>query len=214
MGQVVFSRCFAVNKNGGCLLLRARVYCVSNLAFLLSPFTSLEWRKWFSNRHETWPSTHLSSRGTTFTTELLPFQQGRRGLKKVPRFFELLPLPYEKLPFLFCGKRAMGEQKTGASEYFSRNTRVLLWQYSSTAPRVLEYFRESTAVLSLKYWDAAVSHVFLCGLFEVCYCTAKFFWCIRISSNHARCSPYFSCNDKGMVSVWVWRVKVKMLKFA
>ena len=121
------------------MLLRVRGYTVSSLAFLLSPFTSLEWRKWISNRHETRPGTHLSSRGTTFTTEPLPFQQGRRGLKKVPRFFELLPLPYEKLPFLFCGKRAMGEQKTGASEYFSRNTRVL------------EYCRESTAVLSLKY---------------------------------------------------------------
>ena len=42
----------------------------------------------------------------------------------------------------------------------------------------------------------------------------NFFGCIRISSNHVRCSPYFSCNDRGMASVWAWRVKVKMLKFA
>ena len=35
------------------MLLRVRAYTVSSLAFLLSPFTSLEWRKWISNRHET-----------------------------------------------------------------------------------------------------------------------------------------------------------------
>ena len=52
-----------------------------------------------------------------------------------------------------------GRQSTpvGILEYSPRNTPVLLWQYSSTAPRVLEYCRESTRVLSAKYWNNATS---------------------------------------------------------
>ena len=38
----------------------------------------------------------------------------------------------------------------GVLEYSPRNTPVLLWKYSSTAPRVLEYFRRSTGTRCLR----------------------------------------------------------------
>ena len=162
----------------------ARAYTVSSLTFLLSPFTSLEWRKWFSNRHETWPSAHSHQTEVRRSPQnRCHFSRGEEASKKFRGFSNFSLCRTKNSLSCFAGKgrrgsRILGRQSTsvGILEYSSRNTRVLLWQYSSTAPRVLEYCRESTAVLSLKYWDAAVSHVFLCGLFGVCYCTANFFF--------------------------------------
>ena len=50
-------------------------------------------------------------------------------------------------------KRSRQSTPVGILQYSRRNTPVLLWKYSSTAPRVLEYFPESTAVLPRKYSD-------------------------------------------------------------
>ena len=157
MGQVVFSRCFAVNKNGGCLLLRARILCqVWHFYFHLS----LRW-----NGASEFPTVTRHDLAHTYQAEVrrspqnrCHFSRGEEASKKF-RGFSNFSLCRTK-NFLSCfvgkgrkGSRILGRQSTsvGILEYSSRNTRVLLWQYSSTAPRVLEYCRESTAVLSLKY---------------------------------------------------------------
>ena len=86
------------------------------------------------------------------------FPWRRRDEEKVPMFFEHLPFLYERLPIFFAGEGQRGSKKRSCQstpmevlEYSPRNTPVLLWKYSSTAPRVLEYCRESTRVLSAKY---------------------------------------------------------------
>ena len=157
MGQVVFSRCFAVNKNGGCLLLRARILCqVWHFYFHLS-------HHW--NGTSEFPTVTRHDLAHTYQAEVrrspqnrCHFSRGEEVSKKFRGFSNFSLCRTKNSLSCFAGKgrrgsRILGRQSTsvGILEYSSRNTPVLLWQYSSTAPRVLEYCPESTRVLSPKY---------------------------------------------------------------
>ena len=102
----------------------ARVYCVKFGIFTFTfHFAGMAQVIFQPSRDMTWHT--LIKQRYDIHHRTVAISAGAKRPQKVPRFFELLPLPYEKLPFLFCGKRAKGEQNTGASEYFGRNTRVL-----------------------------------------------------------------------------------------
>ena len=158
MGQVVYSRCFAVNKNGGCLLLRARVYCVKFGIFTFTfHFAGMAQVNFQPSRDMTWHT--LIKQRYDVHHRTVAISAGAKRSQKSSEVFRTSPFAVRKTPFLVLrekgdgGSKRRGRQSTsvGILEYSSRNTRVLLWQYSSTAPKVLEYCRESTAVLSLKY---------------------------------------------------------------
>ena len=76
------------------------------------------------------------------------FSRGEEASKKFRGFSNFSLCRTKNSLSRFAGKGRWGSKRRGRQstsvgilEYSSRNTRVLLWQYSSTAPRVLQYFR-------------------------------------------------------------------------
>ena len=95
------------------------------------------------------------------------FSRGEEASKKFRGFSNFSLCRTKNSLSCFAGKGRWGSKRRGRQstsvgilEYSSRNTRVLLWKYSSTAPRVLEYCLESTRVLSLKYSNFRMPTVF------------------------------------------------------
>ena len=147
MGQVVFSRCFAVNKNGGCLLLRARILCqVWHFYFHLS-------HHW--NGTSEFPTVTRHDLAHTYQAEVrrspqnrCHFSRGEEVSKKFRGFSNFSLCRTKNSLSCFAGKgqrgsRILGRQSTpvGILEYSYGSTRVLPREYSSTAARVLQYFR-------------------------------------------------------------------------
>ncbi len=148
MGQVVFSRCFAVNKNGGCLLLRARILCqVWHFYFHLS----LRW-----NGASEFPTVTRHDLAHTYQAEVrrspqnrCHFSRGEEVSKKFRGFSNFSLCRTKNSLSCFAGKgrrgsRILGRQSTsvGILEYCPESTRVLPREYCSTFAEVLRRGRE------------------------------------------------------------------------